>query len=247
MKKSPGTGANALKDVMALRTFLIPNELSEGPRIDRPVYADRIGQLRVFFVEEFKSARRLLKGIFLEFPLQECVFYELSEHTSREETKKNFHQSSGKDIGIISEAGCPNVADPGAYLVLLSHQEGREVIPLVGPSSVLLALMASGLNGQNFAFCGYLPRERDLRIQKLRDLEKRSAEDKQTQIFIETPYRNDHLMTDILEYCRPDTLLCVAADLTAPEQFIRTLPVIFWKKQKPVLSKRPAVFLLSRP
>ena len=148
-------------------------------------------------------------------------------------------------MALISEAGLPAVADPGAQLVALAHRHGISVIPLVGPSSLMLALMSSGLNGQSFAFCGYLPAKRDERRLKLKSIEKISAASGQTQIFIETPYRNDSMMEDILSVCRPETRLCIAADITLPDAFIRTASVGEWKKSGVTIGKRPCVFIIQ--
>lgn len=229
------------------KVYLIPNFLHQDAPQAVPGYiADVIGGIRCFMVEEAKSARMLLKEVNSKFPLTECLFLELSEHTPPDDIKAFFLEHSKEDIGVISEAGVPCVADPGAELVRLAQTNNVEVVPLVGPSSVILALMASGLNGQNFAFNGYLPKEKDLRIKKLRELEKRSAVENQTQIFMETPYRNQNIFEDILETCDPKTFLCVAVDITAPSEFIKTMPVDAWKTTKISLNKRPALFLILK-
>ncbi len=230
---------------MILKLFLIPNHITQTPDVSLPVFAPGIEHLRVFFVEEIKSARRLLKKLNPQLAIDQCTFYALNEHTPFKETENNFKQVGSQDIGLISEAGCPCVADPGAALVLLAHKDGREVVPLVGPSSIMLALMASGLNGQNFAFNGYLPKEREARIQKLKALEKRCASEKQTQIFIEAPYRNQNVFEDILQSCSRNTLLCIAVDLMSSTQYIKTRTVGDWKSQKIDINKRPAIFLLQ--
>ena len=233
---------------MPNKIFLIPNTISVESALNiLPAYvALTTAHIRFFAVEEEKSARRLLKKIHPEFPLDQCAFVKLNEHTPSADVKKIFEEAGGQDIGIISEAGLPCVADPGAELVLLGHQKNWEVVPLVGPSAILLSLMASGLNGQNFCFHGYLPKERESRVQKIKALEKRSSLENQTQIFMETPYRNDNILEDILNCCDGETLLCIACDLTSPEQFIKTFPVKEWKKQKKSLHKRPAVFLMQK-
>lgn len=229
------------------KIFLIPNFLHpDAPQTVPEYVANVISQVRCFMVEEGKSARKLLKAIDPRIPLAECLFFELSEHTFPEEIRSFFNEHKNKDIGIISEAGVPCVADPGAEVVRLAHEHKIEVVPLVGPSSVMLALMASGLNGQNFAFSGYLPKEKDLRAKKLRELEKRSALENQTQIFMETPYRNQSVFEDILDVCDPKTLLCIAVDITAPSEFIKTMPVDAWKAAKIPLNKRPALFLIFK-
>ena len=169
----------------------------------------------------------------------------MNEHTSSEQIEGYLGLfERGEDIGLISEAGLPAVADPGAQLVALCHKRGIEVIPLVGPSSLMLALMASGLNGQSFAFCGYIPAKSDERKSRLKVLEKVSSQLNQTQIIIETPYRNDSLLADILSVCNPSTRLCIAADLTLPTAYIRTASIGDWKKNVPTIGKRPCVFLL---
>ncbi len=232
---------------MSGKLYLIPNTISEEGLPTVPSYIARIAEpIRIFFVEEEKAARRFLKKLNPQMPIAECVFFPLNEHTPAEEAEKNFKTVLEKDVGIISESGCPCVADPGANIVLLAHKCNMEVIPLVGPSSILLALMASGLNGQNFAFNGYLPKDRDARIKKIKELEQRSFKESQTQIFMEAPYRNQNILEDIFSHCDSETLLCIACDLTAPTQFIKTLSVKEWKKQKPSLNKRPALFLIQK-
>lgn len=229
-----------------MKIFLIPNQIAETPQGPLPVFVSGIEHLRVFFVEEIKSGRRLLKKIIPELDIGQCVFYDINEHTPFKEIEHHFQQIQSQDIGVISEAGCPCVADPGADLVFLAHKYGYEVIPFVGPSSILLSLMASGLSGQNFAFSGYLPKDRKERIQKLKTLEQRSVREKQTQIFMEAPYRNENLFADILQFCNPDTLLCVAIDLMGPAQYIKMLSIKEWTRQAVSLHKKPALFILGQ-
>ena len=233
---------------MPNKLYLIPNTISDETTVNiLPAYlSPTIAHLRFFAVEEEKAARRLLKKINGQFPLDQAVLVKLNEHTKPRDVEKIFQEAGNQDIGIISEAGCPGVADPGSELVLLAHQKNWEVVPLVGPSAILLALMASGLTGQNFCFHGYLPKEKDLRIRKIKTLEKRSVLERQTQIFVETPYRNENILEDVLSCCEADTLLCVACDLSAPTQFIKTLPIKEWRSQKISLHKRPVVFLLGK-
>ncbi len=178
--------------------------------------------------------------------LSSLTFYELSEHTSARETERLLRilQEKGEG-GMISEAGLPGVADPGGTLVRLCHRHGIRVVPLTGPSSVFLALMASGLNGQHFSFHGYLPKERSARIRKLRDLERETQRSGASQIFMETPYRNNHLLQDILATCHDNTFLCIAADLTTEREFIRMQTIAEWRKNVPDLHKRPAMFILG--
>jgi 16S rRNA (cytidine1402-2'-O)-methyltransferase len=198
-------------------------------------------------VEELRTARRYLSRVNMGTPIDSLTFFELNEHTPATQELSGYLQPAldGFPVGLLSEAGMPAVADPGARLVLLAHEKGIEVAPLTGPSSILLALAASGLNGQQFAFAGYLPVKPHERQQHLRLLEKRSAAHHETQAFIETPYRNDALLHDILTTCHPHTLLCVAANLTQPDAFIRTAPVSEWRQRPaPSLKKKPCVFLL---
>jgi 16S rRNA (cytidine1402-2'-O)-methyltransferase len=199
--------------------------------------------LRTFVVENLKSARRFLKAIGHPVPLQQIEMHVLDEHTRDIEPLLRL-LASGADCGLMSEAGCPAVADPGAALVRRAHAAGVAVVPLVGPSSVLLALMASGLDGQRFAFHGYLPADAAGRVRRLKEIEVQAAA--ATQILIETPYRNTALLRSILDDCRGDTLLCIAVDLTLPTASVATRAVAEWKKKPPDLDRRPAVFLLYR-
>ena len=203
-----------------------------------------IKDVRAFFVEEPKSARALLKAIDLNFPLSECKYVDLNEHTTLKELEKSFKELGHQDMAIISEAGYPCVADPGANLVRLVHKAGGEVIPLAGASSIILALAASGLNGQNFAFNGYLPKDKEHRYTKIRTLEQRSRKETQTQIFMETPYRNQNLLEDLLTVCQAETQLCIACDITGPSQMIKTFSVSQWKHKAITLPKQPTLFLL---
>ena len=201
--------------------------------------------MRIFFVEEPKSARHLLKSLDAQFPLADCRFFDLNEHSNSQQIHDYSKILKEGTSAIISEAGCPCVADPGAELVFLAHQNQIEIIPLVGPSSILLALMASGLNGQNFAFNGYLPKDRKERTQKIKMLEDRSLKEKQTQIFMEAPYRNQNILEDILAVAHDKTDLCIACDITGPHQFIKTMSIKNWKKDPVNIDKRPALFLLG--
>jgi len=233
---------------MPARLYLIPNFLTAEAGIDAisSYIINIVKNLRYFMVEEERSARRFLRKFEPEFPLQECVFFELSEHTPFEKAQEFFNAHAKQDIGVIPEVGCPCVADPGAEIVLLAHQKGVEVVPLIGPSSILLALMASGLNGQNFVFSGYLPKEGKERLAKIKELEKRSFLEGQAQIFMETPYHNENLFKEIISVCEPNTLVTVACDLTAPTQYIKTLSVKEWQKTKVSLHKKPTIFLIQK-
>jgi 16S rRNA (cytidine1402-2'-O)-methyltransferase len=200
-------------------------------------------KLRTFIAESAKPARAFLKSIAHPRPLQELRFHTLDEHT-RDVAPLLELLLAGEDCGLMSEAGAPAVADPGSALVRQAHRTGIRVVPLAGPSSILLALMASGMDGQHFAFHGYLPVERAERARTLREIEARASD--ATQIFIETPYRNDALLSALFQNCRDDTLLCIAADLTLPTEFVSARAIAEWKKKPPILDRRPAVFLLAR-
>lgn len=228
--------------------YLIPCTLGDTPAAQvLPHHViDIARKLKHFVVEHPKSARQFLSALTPEQPIQSLHFTTLNEHTmAKELTGLLAPLLAGEDVGIISEAGCPGVADPGADLVSLAHRHGIRVIPLVGPSSILLALMASGLNGQRFAFHGYLPIPEAERNQTIVALEAESARHQQTQLFIETPYRNEKLFSALLGHCRPQTLLCVASDITLPCEQIRTRSIARWKSQ-PIqqLNKHPSLFLL---
>lgn len=228
------------------KLYLIPTPLGEGtPAEVLPASVlTRIPLLRRFVVEELRTARRFLSAAGLKGQIDGLGLRELNEHTAPAEVESFLPWfADGQDVGLLSEAGLPAVADPGALLVALCHRHGIEVVPLVGPSSLMLALMASGLNGQSFAFAGYIPAKTEQRRTTLRTLEKRSAAAHQTQILIETPYRNDALLGDMLQCLSPATRLCVAANLTCPDQFICTRTVAQWKQHPVTIGKRPCVFL----
>ena len=232
---------------MVGKLYLFPSPLGDNePRevIPGPVL-DRMLEIRTFVVEEVRTARRFLSRAGLKGHIGKLEFHELNEHTQPKEVEALAALfENGQDVGLITEAGLPAVADPGALLVALCHRRSIEVVPFTGPSSLMLALMASGLDGQSFAFCGYLPAKTDERCSAIRTVEKRSSQLHQTQLFIETPYRNDSLMADLLASCRDDTRLCIAADLTLPTATIRTRTVREWKKAPIEIGKRPCVFLL---
>jgi 16S rRNA (cytidine1402-2'-O)-methyltransferase len=227
--------------------FLVPNFLSDNTSRDvlPPHVLSVIGSLRRFFVEDIRVARRFLAKIQHPIPIDQLYFHELNEHTTEREIPALLPYLQAGDSGIISEAGVPGVADPGADLVRLAHKHSIKVVPLVGPSSILLSLMASGMNGQSFAFNGYLPIKQPDRIARIRALEHRSETEGQTQMFIETPYRNMKLLEDLMTACKPETRLCIAANITADNEFIVTRPIRQWKNQLPGLHKIPAVFLLQ--
>ena len=229
------------------KLYLIPSPLGENDPaevIPGPVLKSLEG-FRTFVVEEVRTARRYLSKAGLRGKIGDLEFHELNEHTD-EATIEGYIRlfDDGNDVALISEAGLPAVADPGAQLVALAHRHGIEVVPCVGPSSLMMALMASGLNGQSFAFCGYIPAKTDERRNRLKTLEKVSAQLRQTQILIETPYRNDSLFADILSVCGASIRVCVACNITMPDAYIKTMKVAQWKKEGLVIGKRPCVFLL---
>ena len=208
---------------------------------------DFINSCDVFIVENLRSARRFLKKIGLQKAIDDLQFFEINKRTKKEDISSYLSGlCEKKNIGVISEAGCPGVADPGAEVVKWAHKKNMQVIPLIGPSSILLALMASGMNGQNFAFTGYLPKEKADRRRKIKQIEQYSKTHKQTQIFIETPFRNNHLLDDLQKYCYKDTQIIVACDLTLPTQYIKRLSAKDWKKHKVDLHKRPSIFMLHK-
>ncbi|MBQ9449841.1 MAG: SAM-dependent methyltransferase [Bacteroidales bacterium] len=234
MSKTPG------------KLYLIPTPLGENDPAEvlpRQVL-ERACSLRCFVVEELRTARRFLSRYGLKGHIEELDLHVLNEHTAPAEVEAMLPLFDGQDVGLLSEAGLPAVADPGAALVALCHRHGIEVVPMVGPSSLMLALMASGLNGQSFAFRGYIPAKTDERRAALKDLEKQSRALNQSQILIETPYRNDALFADMLQGLSPATRLCVAADITLPTQLIKTETVAQWRKTPLTIGKRPCVFIL---
>ena len=229
------------------RLFLIPSPLGDNdPREVIPEgVLSLLPKINIYVVEAVRTARRYLSAAGLKGHIQDLDFHELNEHTTPAEVEALIPLfDGGQDVGLITEAGLPAVADPGSQLVKLCHRHGIEVVPMSGPSSLMLALMASGLNGQSFAFMGYLPAKTDERRQALRTIEKHSAAARQTKIFIETPYRNDSLLADILSVCQPSTELCLAADITLPDATIHTRTVSEWKRCNTVIGKRTCVFLI---
>lgn len=202
--------------------------------------------IRHFIVEDVRSARRFLKKVDRDIDIDSLTFYAMGKHVSPQDFASYLRPlEQGLPVGVISEAGCPAVADPGADVVAIAQRKGLRVVPLVGPSSMILAVMASGFNGQSFAFNGYLPIDPAERSRRLKALEQRAAAEHQTQLFIETPYRNAKMFEEILRTCRPQTRLCVAAGITCAEEFIKTRTVQEWKKHPlPDLSKVPAIFLI---
>ena len=229
--------------------YLIPNLLGETPtdQVLPPYNRDIILGIRHFIVEDVRTVRRFLKLVDRSIDIDQLTFYTLNKHTNPEEVASMLRPlEEGSPMGVISEAGCPAVADPGADVVAIAQRKGLQVIPLVGPSSIILSVMGSGFNGQSFAFNGYLPIEPDERIKVLKKLEQRAYTENQTQLFIETPYRNAKMMADILKACRPQTHLCIAAGLTTQDEYIKTRTVKEWVGKLPALEKIPCIFLIYK-
>ncbi|CAH0996311.1 Ribosomal RNA small subunit methyltransferase I [Emticicia aquatica] len=225
--------------------FLIPTILAPDTQetVLPPQIKAVVSELNVFFVEELRTARRFISSLKLNKVIDDITFYELNKDTPHDQTLSQLKKLK-TDAGIISEAGCPGIADPGAVVVGYAHQLGHKVVPLVGPSSILMALMASGFNGQSFTFHGYLPIDKSAKIKSLQGLEQTAKKKHQTQIFMETPFRNNQLLDDVLQNLNSETLLCIACNVTAEDEFIKTLPIKEWRKSKPDLHKKPTIFLL---
>ncbi len=229
--------------------YLLPTTIGESdmdraiPRANRDVMV----QIKHFIVENVRTARRFLKRVDKSIDIDALTFTELNKHTAPEDIAAGLVPlRAGEPVGVISEAGCPAIADPGADVVAIAQQAGLRVIPLVGPSSIVLSLMASGFNGQSFAFNGYLPVERDERAKAIRRFERKVYDEDQTQIFIETPYRNNRIVDDFIAVCRPTTRLCVAADITGADEYIKTKTMRQWKSGRTELSKVPCIFLIYK-
>lgn len=233
------------------KIFLIPAFLDEtNTQVIPPYVLEAVKSCQVFFVENERSARRYLKALWKEMVIDSYQWFTIDKHasnlTKNPEIHREFKQilKEEKNIGLISEAGCPGIADPGQELIAIAQNLGATVQPLVGPSSILLALMASGMNGQQFQFVGYLPIDTTQRVKSIKELEIESSRKNSTQIFIETPYRNNQLLETLLKNCLPHTRLCIAANLTAADEFIQTKTVDAWKRNIPDLHKKPTVFLI---
>lgn len=231
------------------KLYLIPTTMGDCDPMDvLPLTIKRsIDLINYYIVENEKTARKSIKSVNPEKKQSELVLFALNKHT---ETKEHLDfikpLLEGKNMGLMSEAGCPGVADPGAVIVKLAHEKGIQVIPLVGPSSILLAMMASGMNGQSFTFNGYLPIDKSEKKSALKNLEKLSQDKNQSQIFIETPYRNNKMLEDILQALNPSTYLCIATDITLPTEYIKTLRAADWKKVKVDLHNRPTIFIIHK-
>lgn len=225
--------------------FLIPVPIAEGATETlSPQIRTVIETTSHFFVENLRSARRAIKQIHPTANIDALQFSEIDKHAGFDKNLLQVWLKEGLAIGVISESGCPGVADPGAGIVAMGQQAGARVVALTGPNSILLALMASGLNGQSFAFVGYLPVKEPLRSQRIKNLELRSVKENQTQIFIETPYRNNLIIDDFLKNCSDQTRLCIACNITGQQEWIVTRTIKEWKNKRPVLEKQPTVFLI---
>ena len=235
---------------MPAALYLIPVTLGETSieQVLPPYNHEVIMGIRHFVVENIRSARRFLRQTDKAFSIDDCTFFEMGKHADEKQFSQYLQPlRDGKPVGVISEAGCPAVADPGADIVRIAQREGLRVVPLVGPNSMIMAVMSSGLGGQSFAFNGYLPVDASDRAKRLKALESRAWTEGQTQLFIETPYRNEKMFQSLLSTLRPQTRLCIAAGITTKDEFIRTLTISEWKKTKlPDLSKIPAIFLINK-
>ena len=231
------------------KLYLIPSSLSENvrPELFNPITLDIIKETKVFIVEKVKTSRRFIKALIKEKDIDECTFFELNKH-SIEQDKEQFLQpaTEGNDIALISEAGCPGIADPGAFICRLAHKKGIKTVPIPGPSSIYMALMASGLNGQHFEFHGYLNKERNERKRQLKEMETKSKKSKAAQIFMETPFRNQHIFDDVIHSCNSDTLFCIARNISESDELILTKTIREWKNAKIDLNKRPCIFILGQ-
>lgn len=225
--------------------YLIPVPVAEDALHTLPAEVfSATAELEYYFAENARTARRWIKKMHPSKNIEAVQFSEIDKHTGADIALLKKLLKEGKKIGIMSEAGCPAVADPGSLLVKAAHEAGAKVVPLTGPSSIILSLMGSGLDGQQFAFCGYLPVKEPLRSMRIKALEARSAKECETQIFIETPYRNEALLKDLLQHCKNNTRLCIAQNLTAADAYLNTKTISAWKSAMPRLEKVPAVFLL---
>ena len=229
--------------------YLIPVPLAENAAAKSftPYLVDTINSIKEYIVENEKTARRFLKEAGLTTPQSELTIHDYGKYNRESGTAEFFKGlQAGNDVGLMSEAGCPGIADPGAEIVEKAHRMGIKVVPLVGPSSILLALMASGFNGQSFTFHGYLPIDKVERARSIKELEAAAIKNNQTQLFIETPFRNNPMLEEILRSCSPKTRLCIACDLTSETELVQTKTIAEWQKKVPELHKRPTIFLLFR-
>jgi 16S rRNA (cytidine1402-2'-O)-methyltransferase len=240
---------NNTQNIQKGKIYMVPMNLGEVNHslFLPPDVLSVIQSLRYFIAENARTCRRYLITLGMKEFLNDITIYEMDKHNPNFDYSQYFDTvKQGKDLGVISEAGCPGVADPGATVALSAHRNGIQVVPMVGPSSILLSMMASGLNGQSFAFVGYLPVKNPERNKQIKKLEDRSRELNQTQIFIETPYRNNTLIDTLCSVLSPNTLLTIACDITLPTEYIKTKTIAKWKQSKPDIDKRPAIFLILK-
>jgi 16S rRNA (cytidine1402-2'-O)-methyltransferase len=228
------------------KLYLIPSMIGDTAFDEViPLYIrEVINKIRHYIVEDERTARRTLIKLGIETPIDDLQFYLMNKHTDQTDIPGYLAVAGNENIGLLSEAGVPAIADPGKDIVLMAHQRKIEVVPLVGPSSILLAMMASGLNGQNFAFNGYLPVKSHERVKSIKHLEQRSRTENQSQLFIEAPYRNNQLVKDLITVCAASTKLCLATDITSSTADIRTQTIGEWKRELPDLNKRPTIFII---
>lgn len=229
--------------------FLIPVPLADhaAAKSFTPFLVETINQIKVYIVENEKTARKFLKEAGLKTPQSELIIHDYGKHKRDGSVEHFFAQlNKGQDVGLMSEAGCPGIADPGAEIVAEAHKKGIKVIPLVGPNSMIQALMSSGFTGQSFAFHGYLPINKAERAKKIKELELLASRHLQTQLFMETPFRNNQLLDDLLKTCNPQTLLCIASNINAENEFIKTKSIAAWRKEQVDLHKQPTVFVLYK-
>ncbi|MCJ0741955.1 SAM-dependent methyltransferase [Pedobacter montanisoli] len=230
--------------------FLIPVPLADdaAAKSFTPFLVETINQIKVYIVENEKTARKFLKEAGLKIPQSELIIHDYGKHKRDGNVEHFFTQlNKGQDVGLMSEAGCPGIADPGAEIVAEAHKKGIKVVPLVGPNSMIQALMSSGFTGQSFAFHGYLPINKAERTRKIKELELLASKHLQTQLFMETPFRNNQLLDDLLKTCNPQTLLCIASNINAENEFIKTKSIAAWRKEQIDLHKQPTVFVLYKP
>lgn len=229
--------------------FLIPVPLADDAahKSFTPFLVDTVNSINTYIVENEKTARRFLKEAGLKTPQSELLIHDYGKHKRGSSLVPFFKElNEGISVGLMSEAGCPGVADPGADIVAEAHRRNIRVVPLVGPNAMLQALMASGFSGQSYAFSGYLPIDKGDRSKRIKDLEQMSQRYRQTQLFMETPFRNNQLLEEVLKNCQPNTLLCIASNINAADEYIKTLPISLWRKEKVDLHKKPTVFLIYK-
>lgn len=230
------------------KLYMLPSSLAEttDSNLFNPATASIIKEVDHYIVEKTKTTRRFIRAIQKDKNIDNCTFQELNKHTDSSEVASMLIKAmEGENMAMISEAGCPGIADPGSVVAKMAHEKDIKVVPIPGPSSIYLALMASGFNGQKFTFHGYLAKEQDRRVKQIKQLERSAISLSSSQIFMETPFRNGHLFDDLLKHCSSNTLLCVACNITGSQEFIKTKAIKDWKKGKTDLHKKPCIFILG--